>query len=196
LCTGIVLGMIVIVIPMVKGNAMVKIKRIRPLELEVEWDPQADTRSTTGALNIPTTHSRVQPCRSYAFITEHVSLENASTHNIHVCLTTSKTPKCEFFFAQRSLVTGAYGHYGYSEHVYDVELLSFLISFRVGITPPMVVHPTENSLLFTEETFFRECALVLCLSLVCMLIFVQTLCALVCECACVCECFRGGKVTA
>jgi hypothetical protein len=45
--------------------------------------------------NIPTTHSRVQPCRNYAFITERVSLENASTHNIHVCVTTSKTPKCE-----------------------------------------------------------------------------------------------------
>ncbi len=50
LCTVIVLGMIVIVMPMVKGNAMVNIKRTRPLELEVEWEAQADTRSTTGAL--------------------------------------------------------------------------------------------------------------------------------------------------
>ena len=50
MCTVIVLGMIVIVMPMVKGNAMVNIKRTRPLELEVEWEAQADTRSTTGAL--------------------------------------------------------------------------------------------------------------------------------------------------
>ena len=50
LCTVIVFGMIVIVIPMVKGNAMVKIKRTRPMELEVEWEAHADARSTTGAL--------------------------------------------------------------------------------------------------------------------------------------------------
>lgn len=93
LCKVIVFGMIIMVIPMVKGNEMVKIKRTRPLELEVEWEPQADTRLGLEHSNIPTTHSRVQPCRSYAFVTEHVSLENASTRNIHVCVTISKTPK-------------------------------------------------------------------------------------------------------
>jgi hypothetical protein len=91
LCTGIVLGMIVIVIPMVKGNAMVKIKRTRPLELEVEWEPQADARSTTSALKY-THHSLTRAAMSQlCIITEHVSLENASTHNIHVCVTTAKT---------------------------------------------------------------------------------------------------------
>ena len=60
----------------------------------------------------------------------------------------------------------------------------------------MVVHATGKTILFTEETFFRECPLVLCLSSVYMLVFVQTLCGPVCECACVCECLRGGKVIA